>query len=117
MPGFDRTGPSGAGPMTGGARGFCNPSTRAYAGTGYGYGLGRGFRGGFGRGFRGFRGYWRGYGQEAYPYPAGRYVPDYGFPYGRQYGMKPEDEARMLRNDLDAIKKRLEDLESSSVES
>ncbi|MBN2076410.1 MAG: DUF5320 domain-containing protein [Dehalococcoidales bacterium] len=25
MPGFDRTGPNGLGPMTGGARGFCNP--------------------------------------------------------------------------------------------
>jgi hypothetical protein len=25
MPGFDRTGPHGLGPMTGGARGFCNP--------------------------------------------------------------------------------------------
>ena len=25
MPGFDRTGPRGMGPMTGGGRGFCNP--------------------------------------------------------------------------------------------
>lgn len=25
MPGLDRTGPSGRGPMTGGARGLCNP--------------------------------------------------------------------------------------------
>jgi hypothetical protein len=30
MPGFDGTGPRGMGPMTGGARGFCNPY---YAGT------------------------------------------------------------------------------------
>ena len=59
MPGFDRTGPMGAGPMTGGARGLCNPATaagaRAFSGVyGYGGGLGlglrRGFRGGFGRG-------------------------------------------------------------------
>jgi hypothetical protein len=46
MPGFDRTGPMGAGPMTGGARGRCNPATAgtvpAYAG-GYGYGRGLGF--------------------------------------------------------------------------
>ena len=45
MPGFDRTGPMGAGPMTGGARGLCNPATagavRAYGGYGYGRGLGR----------------------------------------------------------------------------
>ena len=26
MPGFDRTGPMGAGPMSGGARGRCNPA-------------------------------------------------------------------------------------------
>ena len=25
MPGFDGTGPAGSGPMTGGARGWCNP--------------------------------------------------------------------------------------------
>lgn len=25
MPGFDRTGPAGMGPMTGGGRGLCNP--------------------------------------------------------------------------------------------
>ncbi|MFP3897440.1 MAG: DUF5320 domain-containing protein [Anaerolineales bacterium] len=30
MPGFDRTGPAGQGPMTGGARGLCNPSAAAY---------------------------------------------------------------------------------------
>ena len=54
MPGFDRTGPMGAGPMTGGARGRCNPATAATLtayGGGYGYGRGlrlrRGFRGGY----------------------------------------------------------------------
>ncbi len=30
MPGFDGTGPSGMGPMTGGARGYCNPSGFRY---------------------------------------------------------------------------------------
>ena len=60
MPGFDRTGPMGAGPMTGGAGGRCNPATAAMvtayaAGYGYGRGLGlrRGFRGGYGPGGRG----------------------------------------------------------------
>jgi len=53
MPGFDRTGPRGQGPRTGGGRGFCPPGEGAYA---YGepvvYGVGRGGipRGG-GRGF------------------------------------------------------------------
>ncbi len=30
MPGFDGTGPMGAGPMTGGGRGYCNPSLTTY---------------------------------------------------------------------------------------
>ena len=57
MPGFDRTGPMGAGPMTGGTRGRCNPASvgtiPTFAGgygSGRGLGLRRGFRGGFGRG-------------------------------------------------------------------
>jgi len=86
MPGFDGTGPSGRGPMTGGARGWCNPFSTASQGYGadrrpngapvpptaaasqpiYGRGRprwgltglqGRGFRGGRGRGGRG-RGRW-----------------------------------------------------------
>jgi len=74
MPGFDGTGPAGMGPMTGGARGWCNPYSPLYAGYGpypasypyaygpyalgvgmpaWGYGLGRprwGLRGFWGRG-------------------------------------------------------------------
>jgi len=34
MPGFDRTGPRGMGPMTGGARGHCNPYGRGAYGRG-----------------------------------------------------------------------------------
>ena len=71
MPGFDGSGPLGQGPMTGGARGYCNPG---YGGAyGRGFGRGRGFRRGFGPGYgrgRGF-GYGRGIGWSgAYP-PAG----------------------------------------------
>ncbi len=33
MPGFDGSGPAGMGPMTGGARGYCNPGVRR--GSGY----------------------------------------------------------------------------------
>ncbi len=50
MPGFDRTGPLGAGPMTGGGFGLCGG--RAAVGRGAGPGLARGFRGGFGGGVR-----------------------------------------------------------------
>lgn len=39
MPGGDRTGPAGAGPMTGRGMGFCTGSTNA----GFGRGCGRGF--------------------------------------------------------------------------
>lgn len=70
MPGFDGTGPEGRGPMTGGARGSCNPNvdnhtpTAAPAPPAYGrrrpvYGRGRprwGLRGFLGRGFRSGRG-------------------------------------------------------------
>lgn len=59
MPGFDRSGPQGAGPMTGGARGFCNPAAGDFQppyGRGFGYGAQRGGRLGLGRGFRGYRG-------------------------------------------------------------
>ncbi|HDP66938.1 MAG TPA: hypothetical protein ENN20_00380 [Candidatus Marinimicrobia bacterium] len=60
MPRGDGTGPTGMGPMTGRAAGYCagydrpgfaNPYVRGGFGFGYGRGLGRGFRGGFGRGF------------------------------------------------------------------
>ena len=47
MPGFDRTGPSGCGPMTGGGRGFCGPrgfgASRCGASTRFAAG-GRGWR-------------------------------------------------------------------------
>lgn len=66
MPGFDGTGPAGSGPMTGGARGWCNPYRARTAGFGpyrppypgpvrapYAYGFGRRPRRGLGWGFRG----------------------------------------------------------------
>jgi hypothetical protein len=86
MPRFDGTGPNGMGPMTGGARGPCNPYSREYGGydpyrapyppavrpryggypAAYGFGrprwrIGRGFWG-QGRGVRG-RGWGRGRGR------------------------------------------------------
>lgn len=44
MPGFDRTGPRGAGPRTGWGRGPCG------GGRAFGWGFGRGFGRGFGAG-------------------------------------------------------------------
>jgi len=112
MPGFDRSGPMGAGSMTGGRRGLCNPANSGYdtrfVGTfsfRRGMGLGRGFRGGFGRDIgRGFGR--RGWNQTAY-YPA--------------YAQNPEEELNMLKveansvkNSLDMIHRRISELEKSS---
>jgi len=62
MPGFDRRGPLGAGPMTGGRRGLCvSPENRDRLDVGVtGYGVGRGGRpygGGRGRAYGGGRGF------------------------------------------------------------
>jgi hypothetical protein len=89
MPGFNGTGPAGAGPMTGWGRGYCNPSGRAFApayarsrsyapSTGFGRGLrqARGFGPGLGLGWS--RGYGQGFGRRRlYPASARRYGPVY----------------------------------------
>ena len=112
MPGFDRSGPMGLGPMSGGRRGLCNPTntgygTRSagYVGFGRGMGLGRGFRGGFNRGMGRASGR-RGWNQPSY-YP--------------EYAQNPEDELNMLKaeansvkNSLDMINRRIAELEKSS---
>ena len=125
MPGFDGTGPRGEGPMTGGARGYCSqgdaPVYERRYGMGRGRGAGRGFGTGFGRG-QGY-GYGRGLGRRgANSIAGGWYGPEYNSPYGRPPdNMKPADEAAMLRNEaleikseLDAINRRIEELESQS---
>jgi hypothetical protein len=112
MPGLNRTGPMGAGPMTGGGRGLCNPATagsaRAFSGVyGYGGGLGlrRGFRGGFGRGAGMGRGYGRGYGWNP---PA--MAPAFLYPAADEMEML-RAEAEYLKQSLDAIKTRMDELE------
>jgi len=102
MPGLDRSGPMGAGPMTGGRRGNCNRAGTGYvppAGGGYGYarglGMRRGFRGGFGAGRTGRRGFGRGF--DGYPL-----ADAYGPPMGRA------EERDLLRADADAMEKSLE---------
>jgi len=128
MPGFDRTGPMGAGPMTGGGRGLCNPATAgmspAFAG-GYGYGRGlamrRGFRGAYGPGWGRGRGYGRGFGW--YPYAAGPAYSAAGPAYSPAYAMDAASEIDMLKADaeymkksLDAINRRIEELSEKPAE-
>jgi len=112
MPGFDRSGPMGVGPMTGGRRGLCNPANTEYDAQidgmfGFGRGIrrGRGFRGGVGRGIGRAFGR-RGWNQPSY-YPA--------------YAQSPEEELNMLKaeansvkNSLDIIHRRIAELEKSS---
>ena len=101
MPGYDGTGPRGQGSMTGGGRGYCAvPAGRVPTG--------RIFRRGGGRGWRnwyyatGMPGWQRG----AYGYPA------YGggaYPYSEPTA---DEEKEMLRNEAEALKKELEDVQS-----
>jgi hypothetical protein len=115
MPGYDRTGPMGAGPMTGGARGSCNPanieSIPDYTGA-YGYGRGmalkRGFRGGTSPGR--CRGFGRGYRRSM---PAAS--PFYPAAATSQVDRLKAD-AEYLRTSLDAINKRIEALCQQPVE-
>ena len=129
MPGGDRTGPMGMGPMTGRAAGYCagydapgygNP----VPGRGFGLGWGRGWGGG-GRGWRrgfyatGLPGWLRfGYG------PAGG-QPMYGTPYTPYPPYAPEvtkeqemealkGQAEFFKQALDDISKRLEELGKES---
>ena len=100
MPGFDRTGPMGAGPMTGGGRGVCRTTGTGFSGgRGYGYGSGSGF--GRGMGLR------CGFGRN----------PVWNQP---AYAGNPADELNVLRaevgsakNILDAINRRISELEKS----
>ena len=100
MPGFNGTGPVGDGPMTGGARGYCNRPDTGYTGPAfrsYGFrarmGYGRGFRRGFGQG-RGFRRFWgRGFG-----------------PYLPNDSLAPEEELKVLKQQADSLKSTLDSI-------
>ena len=96
MPGLDRSGPMGAGPMTGGRRGLCGAGSsahvpHAHGGFDYGFGSGRGFGPGRGRG----RGMGRGF---------CRYPRAYGF----NYPLSATDEIDTLKADADYMKKSLD---------
>jgi hypothetical protein len=113
MPGFDRTGPMGDGPMTGGARGRCNPASTAtipaFAGAsryGRGLALRRGFMGGreFGRG--------RGYGRGCRRYPIAQ-APAFQADSAAEVDML-KAEAGYLKNSLDAVNARIDELEKKN---
>ena len=120
MPGGDRTGPAGMGPMTGRAAGYCagysvpgymNP---VYGRGGFGFGRGMGRGGGWGRGFgRGL-----GWGLGAYPY--GSPYPAVPAPYGTSATPQQEadmlkEQAKAMQEEIKAINQRIKDLGSAKA--
>ena len=121
MPGGDRTGPVGAGPMTGRGAGYC----AGYSAPGYvnpvpgrgAFGFGRSRGKGFGAGLRGIgRGFgWR---WAANPY-------EYGDSYmvspfmGRVAPQQETDmlkaQAKVLQDEIGAINERIKELESGAA--
>jgi hypothetical protein len=123
MPRGDRTGPMGMGPMTGRAAGYCGGfGMPGYAnvppGGGFGMGLGRG-RGSRGRGFGGGGRGWRnwfyatglpgwmrsGWHSAHYAYPTSSAKPN---PKMEKRAL--ESQAEALQEELDFIRKRLEEI-------
>ena len=119
MPRGDRTGPMGAGPMTGRGLGYCaGYPAPGYATPGYGYGRGAGYGGG--RGWR--HGYHAtgvpGWGR---PLPAPGYWPAAG--YAPPAPPTPQDEVAALKGQaeylaaaLEETRERLAKLESGDSE-
>ncbi len=122
MPAGDGTGPTGMGPMTGRASGFCagyampgymNPGW----GRGMGFGRGRGFGGGGRGGGRGWRNMFSAIGPSGWQ--------GWGMPgaMSRAAGPTREQELEILRGQaehfeasLDGIRKRLQELETEKTE-
>jgi len=123
MPGGDRTGPRGLGPMTGRRAGYCaDYDVPGYAnplpGRGYGLGweLGRGEARSYGRsgGGRGWRRRFYTTGRPGWA----RFAPAYGPAWDAQPPLTKEqelaglqNEADWLKNQLDAINQHIEGLE------
>ena len=127
MPGGDRTGPLGMGPMTGRAAGYCagysvpgymNPvSGRGWGGFGRGWGRGAGRGRGWGRGF-GWRwaGYPYAYGASAYPAPYGAYASGPELTPQQEADML-KDQAKAMQEEIKAINSRLNELQSAAKKS
>lgn len=115
MPGGDRTGPMGRGPMTGRGLGLCagnsNPGYANPSGSGYGrgFGFGRGRGRGFGRGYwgrgRGF--WWRGYSPEPYYQPT---------PNKDEEKTYLENTIKGLEEEIDAMRERIKELSKEKKE-
>lgn len=107
MPGGDRTGPMGMGPMTGRGAGFCAGNNR----TGWGhrfFGRGMGFRrGGRGGGF-GFRSRFGGAGAVNFPETAARTQDD-----EKQW---LQDRTRALEMELEQLRRRMDSMQPDEAD-
>ena len=109
MPRGDRTGPMGAGPMTGRAAGVC----AGFAAPGIAnFGRGRGCGMGFGRGSGGGRGFGRGLGRGWAAPVAGAVAPT-----GDQELAVLKQQAQQLKADMDLIQGRIQELETKPEKS
>lgn len=111
MPGFDRSGPMGAGPMTGGRRGMCGGATGRPGNIGHGTGAGRGL--GFGRGHARGRGF-KDAGYGGYPVP--RAIGPAGPPNRTDEMAMLQAEANAMKNSLESIQNRIAELEKGASE-
>jgi hypothetical protein len=113
MPGRDRTGPEGMGPMTGWGMGDCaGEDDPRFAGPMPGRGYGRGW---WGRAWRHGRSWWRGRGR-GWRFYAGRrgYGPPWGYPPQLTPDQELEElkgEAEWLKQQLDAVNQRIDKIE------
>jgi len=111
MPGGDRTGPAGLGPMTGRGAGFC----AGYGVPGYINGPGRGYWGrGRGGGGRGWRNWFYATGLPGWARASawGAAQPVESSPGAEAEALKREQE--YLKQDLEDIEKRLKELQKES---
>ena len=117
MPGGDRSGPMGQGPVTGRGLGFCTGYESAGFTKGAGYGSGRRF--GMGRGMR----YGRGGGGRGLGRLGAYGFSPWGMPgYPQTPSMTKEDEIRLLKSHAEElgrsqrdIEKRLKELEKEDM--
>jgi hypothetical protein len=104
MPGFDRTGPGGMGPMTGGGRGLCGSRGVRSSYQGYGFG------------FRGASPAWPYIGRGRGGLPRCRYPV--AAPMTAPYQPSPGEEldflkeqSRAMKRDMEEIERRIQELE------
>jgi hypothetical protein len=113
MPRGDGTGPAGQGPMTGRRAGFCaGYDMPGFANAAPGYGYGRGYGGGWARGWRHRNWFyatglprWARWGGTA-PWAPPAYAP----PTREQELGELKQQAEWLKDQLDAISKRMAEL-------